>query len=272
MRRPLKPFVTEYKASNRRHKEAGEASPAFLTDVQGTRADAGKRAAAAFDFKSFEAAPPEARHRTPPSSPRDLRFSASGSEDGYEAALRAADALFAPSTNTARRSQPEHDAGEPPLSSQAFSEPVNGEPFSNGKAPPSGHGRILPSLEEPLAPIFADREADLPKRRGRKPGSKNKPKTVAIDDFEDTRVPGAIVGQDAWQPQYAMSETQSDADRLFEPAARGRPFSRIPSSMRPLPPLPANRAMTASRERFAWVRRQLAPGERWKRRLPKVVW
>ncbi len=263
MRRPLKPFVTEYKGSSRRQKEAGGPEQTFNTEA---RSIGGKRSASAFDAKPFEAPLQDAKSRPTQSSPRaDMRFNPASNEDSYEAALRAADALFAPMNNTAKPLQPDWTEAEQASRDISQSSRAPGDFAENGKMPPSGSGRILRSLEEPQAPSFAHLEEALPKRRGRKPGSKNKPKTSVRDDAPGTPMPTARPTEVARTFQYAISacEPLAGAPSLAS-GARG--------AITALPPLPKRRATRPPRERFAWVRTRLAPGERWKRRLPKVIW
>ena len=214
MRRPRKPFVTEYKTGNRR-------SPAGF--------DAG------FDAER-------------PASKAAFDLVERGYERGDEpldAAMRAADALFS------RRAPPEasdesHD--------RAASEHASVETADDaaGKA----GGRILRALDEEPAPVPAAIEGEhVPKRRGRKPGSKNKPKVHPVDLVHAVNGPETI-----WP---------------MEQVARPKPT--VP------PVLLANlKAVAGQTSKSHLARRQ--PGALWKgdrlkrwegwkrRRLPRVCW
>ncbi len=134
MRRPVKPFVTEYKASNRR---LGGRSGEDLFTVPGSGEPA----------------------------PRRSSDAAAHGENAYEAAMKAADAIFSPAADRSR------EVADAPASAR-------GEPPVEGADAPAAAGRILRAIEEPPPPEVAEFE-EPPRRRGRKPGSKNKPKFVA---------------------------------------------------------------------------------------------
>jgi hypothetical protein len=99
--------------------------------------------------------------------------------------------------------------------------------------------RVLQDLNEPRHDPLAERLQQLESRlarRGRPPGSKNK---------------------------VQRARTVADLSEFFEtlesPAAApvlvAIPFKRRPRE-----------------QRFAWIKKKLRRGERWKRRLPKILW
>ena len=164
--------------------------------------------------------------------------------------MKAADALFAPTS--ARSPKPELiDAGSPARDG-AQAEAV--EPSASGR-------RILRALEEPPAAQPGEAEADLPRRRGRKPGSKNRPKplvSVSADPSDDS-----IDGEDLGE----VDADEVEADGFdFVAAAPGSSGQGLALSRATRPYRPRDT------DRFSWVRTKLKPGEQWKRRLPKVCW
>lgn len=244
MRRPVKPFVTEYKGNARRPSpQAGlslkieDETPSGPARSGASRAD-GSRADASRVTDS-------------------QRFAGLSlpSDESYEAALRAADALFSngPARSEAR-SAPDDEAGETTAAA-----PATSTPSSNPAA-----GRILRVIDEAPSQALMDLEVEhTPKRRGRKPGSKNKPKVLAafVEAPPETRAhaDGAPV---AAPPAPAMMAPDKEKPPIAWTAHREPP------------PAPA-RPVVAQRPRvepYAWVRTKLKPGERWKRRLPKVAW
>ena len=197
--------------------------------------------------------------------------------------MRAADALFSP----------QKEKAQPSLQ-------FVGDDFAetNGSRD-TGRGRILRAVDEPSGPMNERMEElereHAPRRRGRKPGSKNKPKagrptasvltTVAtasdaqIADAQATSEPASVVDGPAG-PVAAHGQSVGDGDaehgRPFqgqddhEPDAReqtGGPRAVAEDASGPVAPLPSR-----ARRRFAWVRTKLKPGQEWKRRLPKVCW
>lgn len=202
MRRQSKPFVTEYKSSSRRSKDA------FGQDPQG-------------DI--------------------DLSRLAAGADDGYDAAMRAADALFSPKRAEATQAAAPTTTAAPPAEA---TEAARAAPIPERPA-----GRILQAIEEAPADPFAELEAlHAPKRRGRKPGSKNKPKAAAIER------PAPMV--DAPRPAIP-------AVAVMAAVVAARPSEATEGE---------STGATPRGERFGWVRTKLRPGERWKRRIPKVAW
>ena len=223
MRRPLKPFVTEYKASNRRNPAAPGEQGLFETE---------RPAPKPFDFMS-KAEP----------------------EESYDAAMRAADALFSipPADRTADEDEPLADgAGE-----------TAHAPSHSGK----NGGRILRVLDEEPSPEYVALEAEhAPKRRGRKPGSKNKPKTVvALSDLPENDGP-------IWQAPSPMPAPVPMTPAM--PAARRIPAIVASSPLANAMPANPSQEMPRTSKRFPWVRdKKLKPGEDWKRRrLPRICW
>ncbi len=284
MRRPLKPFVTEYKPSTRRQPAATRHAQPFAAEV---------------------VAPAEAGRFDP----------AWRTDDSYEAALRAADALFSPQKDKPQPSLPAHVGGD--VTEASASQDLAGR----------GGGRILRVLDEPspepTSELFNEIERErAPKRRGRKPGSKNRPKT--------DRISAPLVAADAPSPD-SPARNGAPATGMSDPARSAPAVDAEPVEH----PMPASGAPVAQdlagqdrdsasqalanqdlanqdlgnqdlanqdsvtrdgqghvgddaggeeatgsvvairsreRRRFSWVRTKLPPGQEWKRRLPKVCW
>ena len=252
MRRQVRPFVTEVRATSRRARDGG-----FTT----TRPDASREV----------------------EQPRGT-FNGSfidGGDDSYEAALKAADALFSaprgPQSKTeAAESKPApaaRGAGETRSNAEAaFSSAKTQEallPGQVGDTPEAG-GRILRAIEPIAADPFVALEAErAPKRRGRKPGSKNKPKVSVTAPL--SQVPAmAAQAPRARTPEASLgvSATRAEAIIALLPDASTSAAPALPIRRRQA--LPAGKAKP--RDHFAWVRTKLRPGEKWKRRLPKVAW
>jgi hypothetical protein len=251
MRRPVKPFVTEYKGPNRR--------PPLQTAASSRRTFEDHGMALPLN-ESFSRSGPDHGY---------------GADDSYEAALRAADALFSPNANKSHSESPLPET--PAASDLASQESASG-------VPPRG-GRILRVLDEEPVSALADLEEDrAPKRRGRKPGSKNKPKIEAdshtpAHSHTPARDAGRVDEPFEWTSSFPAAAVPQ-AVPAFK-AATG--VSRIPAPSTEIPATApvrvAQRVKAASSDyaarneaRFAWVRTKLAPGEQWKRRLPKVCW
>lgn len=239
MRRPLKPFVTEYKGSSRRQKEGSVSTPRNEPDGDNPWAT-----------------------RVRPIEPSSFG-QVSSADDSYEAAMRAADALFS-------GSQPQKAAPPPapvPEEQPSFAEyaprvqvteerQVTQEQVAPTPGGSERSGRILRVIDEPPLQPFAQLEAErAPKRRGRKPGSKNKPKpglavvpALAADDVR----PRAATPQSVPPTPYMRSAPSVPRVAVED--------ARSPASA------------PGSRTPFSWVRKRLGPGEQWKRRLPKVIW
>ena len=175
-------------------------------------------------------------------APRDLfvGIDPGGSRtQSYDAALRAADVLF--SGAPARQF-------EPPA--------LNTSVVDNGatSAAPRPQGRILRAIEEPTVeappPVLAP-----PVRRGRPPGSKNK-------------TPRSPVARAQCEHQ-PLVETYTTADELVASLFSADDVVEPVIVKKAVPiTLPSGGA----RLRFAWIDKDLGPGERWKRRLPRVCW
>lgn len=212
MRRPLKPFVTEYKQSNRKSSTQLVEPPALETDNPAPKLADGF-------FKD--------------------------PDDSYEAALRAADALF--SVKPASAKPADGPPGNGGLESQAAGpqSPSKEEaaPSSEAPRPEKNGGRILRVIdEEPLPQVVALEAERAPKRRGRKPGSKNKPKIASGE---------------------TMSATSDVVLFPSAPALSGQSVAQIEALV----------AVPRNAKRAGWGRGRLRPGEDWKRRrLPRVCW
>ena len=239
MRRQSKPFVTEYRASGRRSKESAT-TPA---QRDGSRESEGSSLSFQAMGRSLDA----------------------GDDDSYDAVLRAADALFSsgPGASTAPPSAKPTGPVATPAAAAVFAAPVPPHPeaaLTQGKAPTSV-GRILRAIEDPISDPFAQREAEFaPKRRGRKPGSKNKPKPAPVTLAERAEPAVAAASRAALDPGVSWAARVA----TVAPQA-GRPTSHRPIAAPGV-------AARQTREPFGWVRTKLRPGERWKRRLPKVAW
>ena len=231
MRRQAKPFVTEYRGAARRTKDTGG-------DLHG-------------ETPRHRAYDEAQRMFQPDTNQPDF------GEDSYDAALRAADALFAAPVQPARsevyapwpvEAQPwpeRHWLPEEERSVSAHSE----DPLPAASAAPR---RILQAIEPPAEDRYAALEAErAPKRRGRKPGSKNKPKIVVGDDWLATVAvpsePSGTATRSPVLPSIAVPVAFANDD-LDESEIEGRTG------------------------RFMRKRDGLRPGERWKRRLPKAAW
>ena len=101
--------------------------------------------------------------------------------------------------------------------------------------------RVLQDLNEPAFDPLAERLQALESRlarRGRPPGSKNKlARTRAAADLSD------------------FFDTTQETPAPARPVLVAIPFKRRPRE-----------------QRFAWIKKELRRGERWKRRLPKILW
>ena len=224
MRRPVRPFVTEYRGGTRRPSGQGHGP-----EIDLFKSEAGKSEPGAGGPVSW--APP-----TAPSQPEPP-------EDGYEAALRAADALFAGSR--AAQHTPDDEASKPGSS-----------------------GRVLRVLDEAPSPEMMRLEAEFaPKKRGRKPGSKNKPKLAALAAEAPVAPPTAMASE-----APALPAVTSLAAVLTDAALARKPVTAAVIAASARKPATAALAAGPRGERYAWVRTRLKPGQQWKRRLPKVAW
>ena len=180
------------------------------------------------------------------------RYNGAQNEDSYEAALRAADALF--SAAPVHRSINETST---PVADAIFAP----KPDDAAGTAAAGSGRILRVVDEEEAPEHGALEAErTPKRRGRKPGSKNKPKIVVTNEDATFALPNRHAKAD-WTTLFD-DEDETDEDETITPST----------------PLLPHRAFVVpslrlrGEGRFAWVRTKLGPGESWKKRLPKILW
>ena len=263
MRRQVRPFVTEYRGNARRGKDLHSPGD-LLSESQAPRS------------RSYAEA--------------EKLFQSETSEDSYEAALRAADALFdasprsieptrspmAASTSEPRRVMPASSPFRMPPD-EATNEIFAGDDAgattealeSNAAVSPR---RILQAIEPPVENRFAALEAEhAPKRRGRKPGSKNKPKIVVGDDWEAPRPASAtVLPLPAAAPVTRVTEREPMSISMEpEPDA-------IVDAVNGLNAVDDDQAMPQPRgrnDKFGWRRGAgLRPGERWKRRLPTAAW
>jgi hypothetical protein len=166
MRRPVKPFVTEYKGNARR--PASSAGLSLKLEDEAPSSPSRPAASRSEGSRTSEGA----RHA------ENQRFNgASQPEDSYEAALRAADALF---SNAPARAAEEPSAVGGLSDKRRLDTNADGRQASSEAAVAPGGptgGRILRVIDEAPPQVLVDLEIErTPKRRGRKPGSKNKPK------------------------------------------------------------------------------------------------
>ena len=172
MRRQVKPFVTEYRGNARRSKDLHSSG----------------------DLQSDALAP-----RSRSYAEAEKVFQSEAPDDAYEAAMRAADALFDASSRKPEPAPPAAAANvfeerrvtpaSPPIrmppdeiARDVFAEPGAGTTAgeTGDRDAATSPRRILQAIEPPPEDRFAALEAErAPRRRGRKPGSKNKPKLVA---------------------------------------------------------------------------------------------
>ena len=285
MRRPLKPFVTEYKPSSRRQSASGRS----VQPVEG---------------EGF-APKPNASHRLD-AGDRDVNHR---SEDSYEAALRAADALFSPARKAGTGDDRAADGDEG---------------VEHPQSAPAKGGRILRVIDEPPSEVLSAMEEEGPKRRGRKPGSKNKPKIPATGDFASlapssvtarsvTETNMASASSAAVERQRASRHRKAPESKTAETgSASGTPSNAAAYDFEASSPQPSELAASGpgapvgddhgskaadpaegrgadehgarlrqarppqfaprGYRRFSWIRTKLKPGQEWKRRLPKICW
>lgn len=209
------------------------------------------------------------------SSARNVR---DDDDDGYMAAMRAADALFGksdsgqPTSGKAESSLfaqpvPENRVRTPretaatTAAEQVFRKPTppSDEQPGNETSPTAGR-RILPSLteEDPVHTILAS-EVITPKRRGR-PAKIH----AAPDEGESEVAPSRPRGR----PRKQVVVTPPSAPELEFV------FPELESTLAVVPyPAQKLRGYVRGEIYARWARHEtLRPGERWKRRLPKVCW
>ena len=192
----------------------------------------------------------------------------------YEAAMRAADALFSPRVK----------AGPADGSANGSTNDLaNGSPRSAGSGNGQGHadgapaataseptGRVLRALDEPEPAVEPIAEL-APKRRGRKPGSVNKPKTPETARRRLSRGSAAAPAAPEADGTMLALDTIESVESVADAAAPET--DAVEAAARPPHAPPAAQATAKlRRDRFSWVRTKLKPGEKWKRRLPKVAW
>ena len=252
MRRQVKPFVTEYRGTPRRTKDISAGGEPHQ-EGQASRSRSYAEAQKVFQPES--------------------------AEDSYEAAMRAADALF----SSERAETPLQPTRTSPAASSfpITSSPPDGAAVEQAAVPvqderqvETAPRRILQAIEPPQEDRFAALEAErAPKRRGRKPGSKNKPKVRVGDDWAAEMQPsGASTSSRsrvAVEPVSAVPRF-SLADFILEDDSEEREMElaeiAAPAIDDAVSPPPRGRT-----DKFGWKREGLRPGERWKRRLPKAA-
>ncbi len=146
-----------------------------------------------------------------------------------------------------------------------FSTPVKpaGNPESEGQTAADGSqpngGRILPSLIEPEAPAPTPSYAveDAPRRRGRKPGSKNKVQRTPRDNQ------GPHTFDTAARNIFEFWAQEEDAE-LPAPAP-------VAATEAPEAPAVTNVIPLDLRRRGRVDRAELPRGQRWKARLPRFA-
>lgn len=155
---------------------------------------------------------------------------------------------------------PRYSAPEPTRWAAAealFSIPPAGAPDPTTSGDPTPSRRILPSLNEPAAPAYVFEDA--PRRRGRKPGSRNKPRAA------ETQGPQTIntVARNVFA-YWAQEPVVDDADGA-QTAEKALAIAALPEVVlaRPIttPPL-------ALARRGRLERTDMPRGLRWQARLP----
>ncbi|MBX9760032.1 MAG: hypothetical protein K2Y29_14740 [Beijerinckiaceae bacterium] len=123
-------------------------------------------------------------------------------------------------------------------------------------------GRILQSLVEPPAPQVPDFAEDMPKRRGRKPGSRNKARIpLHPADAQDMDAQGPRTIEKVMRNLFEFWAAEDDAPATEAVAVAP---SQTPVAVTPAPALQLRRRARIARE-------ELPRGERWKARLPKFA-
>ena len=184
------------------------------------------------------------------SQPRDLLTSLGPSkDDAYDAALKAADALFGQS---AAMEQHAADAASVAIEESDPTTPISAQPSS-----PRPPGRILQAIEAAPDPVMALEAEKAPAaRRGRPPGSKNKvqrPAAASKRGAKDGRLEVVPKAADA-----LITALFGRSDEADPPPVVSRAPILLPDD--------------GERLRFSWIRKELQPGERWKRRMSRVCW
>lgn len=129
-------------------------------------------------------------------------------------------------------------------------------------AEPANLRRILPSLNEPAAPAYVFEDA--PKRRGRKPGSRNKTSRALREGDEPKTI--NTVSRNAFE-FWARDEEAEDAVEMHDVVVEQLPEASALGSYAvtiDAPPLALTR-------RGRLVRADLPRGLRWQARLPRFA-
>jgi hypothetical protein len=120
--------------------------------------------------------------------------------------------------------------------------------------PAATTGRILPSLIEPPAPTPVYDVEDAPKRRGRKPGSRNKPREGQGPKTIDTVMRNVF---EFWTREEEEEE---------------RPETEVAAAAPAIPVLALGAVVQLRLKRRGRVAREELPrGQRWKARLPRFA-
>lgn len=152
-----------------------------------------------------------------------------------------------------RRSSPQMKAAQ-----ALFEKP---EPARALPGVPEAGARILRSLiEPPPPPLIFDDIADEPKRRGRKPGSKNKPRDVSLSPKTLAR-PESFASP-KHRSKFAAFMVDGEAEQPEAP--RAQPAPQLATLQQPAD-------LTSLRRNGRLSRDQLPRGERWKARLPRYA-
>ena len=131
-----------------------------------------------------------------------------------------------------------------------------------------GTGRILRSLDEPAAPAFVFEDEPI-KRRGRKPGSRNKPRAPRDDQGPKTIDNVMRNVFEFWTREEEAENTNGAGTDAVTPVsieAESAPILLQPLELQPLELQPL-----ALRRRGRLDRAELPRGERWKARLPRFA-
>lgn len=158
---------------------------------------------------------------------------------------------------------PPQPKSRPADANRAAAEALFKAPARAAKASDAPERRILQSLEEE-PPKFENYQplAEEPKKRGRKPGSKNKPKEIVAEGPKKRgRKPGSKNKPKTTEPVLSTAAwALMDDEDVAETAA---PLAIAPP-----------RAVTAThalRRAGRIPRAELPPGQRWKARLPRFA-
>jgi hypothetical protein len=238
MRRPIRPFVTEYKS---RSQKSPPRAPAEEHDAE-----------------------PRPRFlETPAPAPRARE---DGHDDGYEAAMKAADLIFGKKLAPAEpvETTPAHVPGPAnPVyaEAEAVFAPPQAIPAAVDTPAAAPTGRILPSLIENEFAQPAEREAEPPPRkRGRPrkvvPVEPQNVEALQIAEPKAVRAPAPTAKRATRRPAPEPDlVVELDLDDEFDPTNDAA--DATPSTRRPRRPIQTR-----------WVlRTELMAGEKWKRRL-----